>query len=48
MGAGHDHGTGEVRHERPLWWALGLTAGFLIAEVVGAPAEGVEVIHSGV
>ena len=36
MGAGHDHGTGEVRHERPLWWALGLTAGFLIAEVVGA------------
>jgi cobalt-zinc-cadmium efflux system protein len=35
MGAGHDHGTGNIAHERPLWWALGLTATFLIAEVVG-------------
>lgn len=34
MGARHDHG-GEVRHERPLWWAFGLTSAFLIAEVVG-------------
>jgi cobalt-zinc-cadmium efflux system protein len=34
MGAGHAHG-GEVRYERPLWWALGLTATFLVAEVVG-------------
>ncbi|MDQ2701854.1 MAG: cation diffusion facilitator family transporter [Pseudomonadota bacterium] len=34
MGAGHDHG-GEVKHEKPLWWALGLTATFLVAEVVG-------------
>ena len=24
MGAGHDHGTSNIRHERPLWWALGL------------------------
>lgn len=35
MGTGHDHGGGEVRHEKPLWWALGLTAVFLLAEVVG-------------
>ncbi len=25
MGAGHDHAPREVRHERPLWWAFGLT-----------------------
>lgn len=36
MGSGHDHGTTAIRHEKPLWWALGLTGGFLIAEVVGA------------
>lgn len=36
MGAGHDHGSAEVRHERPLWWALGLTGGFLVAEIAGA------------
>ncbi|MGH8062595.1 MAG: cation diffusion facilitator family transporter [Pseudoxanthomonas sp.] len=35
MGAGHDHGTSEIKHERPLWWAFGLTATFLIAEVIG-------------
>ena len=35
MGAGHDHGGGEVKHEKPLWWALGLTATFLVAEVIG-------------
>ena len=35
MGAGHDHGLGEVQHEEPLWWAFGLTAAFLVAEVVG-------------
>ncbi len=35
MGAGHDHGLGEVQHEKPLWWAFGLTAAFLVAEVVG-------------
>ena len=35
MSAGHDHGGGEVKHEKPLWWALGLTATFLVAEVVG-------------
>ncbi len=35
MGAGHDHGTGDIKHERPLWWAFGLTAAFLIAEVIG-------------
>lgn len=36
MGSGHDHGTAAIRHETPLWWALGLTGGFLVAEVVGA------------
>lgn len=35
MGAGHDHGGGAVKHEKPLWCALGLTATFLVAEVVG-------------
>lgn len=35
MGAGHDHGTGEIKHEKPLWIAFGLTAAFLIAEVAG-------------
>ncbi len=35
MGHGHDHGLSEVRHERPLWWALGLTGTFLVAEVIG-------------
>jgi len=36
MGSGHDHGGSAIRHERPLWWALGLTGGFLVAEVAGA------------
>jgi cobalt-zinc-cadmium efflux system protein len=36
MGAGHDHGTGEIAYEKPLWWAFGLTLAFLVAEVVGA------------
>ncbi|RDZ27396.1 cation transporter [Lysobacter silvisoli] len=36
MGSGHEHGRRAIRHERPLWWALGLTGGFLIAEVIGA------------
>lgn len=36
MGAGHDHGPTEIRHEGPLWWAFGLTSAFLVAEVVGA------------
>ena len=35
MGAGHDHGGGKISHEKPLWWALGLTATFLVAEVIG-------------
>ncbi|MGG6462514.1 cation diffusion facilitator family transporter [Solilutibacter silvestris] len=35
MGNTHDHGGGEIRHERPLWWAFGLTAAFLVVEVIG-------------
>jgi len=35
MGAGHDHGLSEIAHEKPLWWAFGLTSAFLVAEVVG-------------
>lgn len=35
MGAGHDHGLGEARHEQPLWWALGLTAIFMFVEAIG-------------
>ena len=41
--AGHGHGPGghshvpsEIRFERPLWWALGLTATVLLVEVAGA------------
>lgn len=34
MGGGHDHG-GAVAHEKPLWWAFGLTLAFLVAEVIG-------------
>lgn len=34
MSAGHNHGAG-TRNERALWIAVGLTASFLIAEVVG-------------
>lgn len=36
MGHDHDHLPSVIRHERPLWWALGLTAGFLLAEIIGA------------
>jgi len=36
MGHDHDHLPSEIRHEKPLWWALALTAGFLLAEVIGA------------
>ena len=34
MGGGHDH-VGAVAHEKPLWWAFGLTLAFLAAEVIG-------------
>jgi cobalt-zinc-cadmium efflux system protein len=36
MGHDHDHLPSEIRHEKPLWWALGLTCTFLVVEVVGA------------
>ena len=36
MSHGHDHGLASIRHERPLWWALGLTGGFLLVELAGA------------
>jgi len=35
MGAGHDHGLSEIQHERPLWWAFGLTTAFLFAGLLG-------------
>lgn len=35
MGSAHDHGSSEIRHEKPLWWALGLTTTFLVVEVAG-------------
>ncbi len=40
MGAGHDHAhhAGDIRHEKPLWIALALTAGFLLVEVAGGIA----------
>ncbi|MFT4248536.1 MAG: cation diffusion facilitator family transporter [Pseudomonas sp.] len=36
MGHDHNHAPSTIRHEKPLWWALGLTGGFLLAEIVGA------------
>lgn len=36
MGHDHDHLPSEIRHEKPLWWALGLTTTFLLVEVAGA------------
>ncbi|MCL1500294.1 cation diffusion facilitator family transporter [Xanthomonas nasturtii] len=35
MSGSHDHGVSELKFEKPLWWALGLTATFLVAEVIG-------------
>ena len=35
MGAGHDHGTSQIKYEKPLWWAFGLTATFLVVEIIG-------------
>ena len=37
---GHAHGLDKIEHERPLWWALGLTVSFLVAEVIGAWISG--------
>lgn len=34
MGGGHEH-VGAIAHEKPLWWAFGLTLAFLVAEVIG-------------
>lgn len=39
MSGAHSHAAGES-HERNLWWALGLTGGFLIAEIVGGILTG--------
>jgi len=36
MGAGHSHAKPEGGNERRLWYVLGLTASFLVAEVVAA------------
>ena len=36
MSHDHNHLPSEIRHEKPLWWALGLTTSYLIVEVVGA------------
>lgn len=35
MSGNHDHAPSEIKFEKPLWWALGLTFTFLVAEVVG-------------
>lgn len=32
----HDHGLDSIKHEKPLWWALALTASFLIVEIIAA------------
>ena len=36
MSHDHNHAPSQIRHERPLWWALGLTGTFLLVEVAGA------------
>ncbi|HEY0332448.1 MAG TPA: cation diffusion facilitator family transporter [Stenotrophomonas sp.] len=40
MGHDHSHAPTEIRHEKPLWWALGLTGAFLVVEIVGAFVTG--------
>ena len=35
MSTGHDHVGTAIKHETPLWWALGLTSMFLVAEIIG-------------
>ena len=35
MSAGHSHGSSEIQFEKPLWWALGLTSTFMLAEIAG-------------
>jgi len=32
----HDHGLNSIKHETPLWWALALTASFLLVEIIAA------------
>ena len=37
MGHEHDHASAaSIRHEKPLWWALALIAGFMLVELVAA------------
>ncbi len=36
MSHDHNHLPSEIRHEKPLWWALALTSSYLVVEVVGA------------
>ncbi len=36
MSHDHNHLPSEIRHEKPLWWALGLTTSYLVVEVIGA------------
>ncbi|WP_282276472.1 cation diffusion facilitator family transporter [Stenotrophomonas sp. PS02297] len=36
MSHDHNHLPGEIRHEKPLWWALALTSSYLVVEVIGA------------
>ncbi|MGB3394735.1 MAG: cation diffusion facilitator family transporter [Stenotrophomonas sp.] len=36
MSHDHSHVPAEIRHEKPLWWALALTATYLVVEVIGA------------
>nr|WP_315413615.1 cation diffusion facilitator family transporter [uncultured Pseudomonas sp.] len=40
MNAGHSHAQVRAGHERKLWFALGLTTSFMIAEVIGAFVTG--------
>ena len=36
MSHDHNHLPAQIRHEKPLWWALGLTSLYLLVEVAGA------------
>lgn len=40
MGRGHSHDQPEAASERSLWWALGLTAAFLVVEVIASFISG--------
>ena len=36
MSHDHNHAPSQIRHERPLWWALGLTVALWLSILIGS------------